>query len=112
MRQEMDMSYAKIKNISLLGNSKNNLIMRQRFAIKMLALTQKKTIFLNMDETWIDSSDYRRMKWRPKHSTNSMPIVQLQPRISMIIAMDTLGNVYLTLTQSNTTTQIIEIYLR
>jgi len=78
----------------------------------MLGLTQKKTIFLNMDETWIDSSDYRRMKWRPKHSTNSMPIVQLHPRISMIIAMDTLGNVYLSLTQVNTTNQVMEIYLR
>ena len=57
-----------------------------------------------MDESWIDSSDYRRMKWRPRYSTNSLPIVQLQPRITMIIALDTLGNVYLTLTQANTTT--------
>ena len=106
----MDMSYTKIKNISLRGNSTNNLIMRQRFAIKMLALTQKKTVFLNIDETWLDTSDYRRMKWRPKYSTNSIPIVQLNPRISMIVAMDTLGSVYLSLTQANTTTQVIEIY--
>ena len=64
----------------------------------MLGLTQKKTIFLNIDETWIDSSDYRRRKWRPKYSTNSVPILQLQPRISMFIGLDTLGNVYLSLT--------------
>ena len=106
------MSYTKIKSISLRANSVNNLILRQRFAIKMLSITQKKTIFLNIDETWLDTSDYRRMKWRPKYSTNSMPIVQLAPRISMIVAMDTLGSVYLTLTQANTTTQVIEIYLR
>ena len=54
MSKDLDMSYARIKNISLRGNSVNNLIMRQRFAIKMLALTQKKTIFINMDETWLD----------------------------------------------------------
>ena len=112
MSQDLDMSYTKIKSISLRGNSVNNLILRQRFAIKMLSLTQKKTIFLNIDETWLDTSDYRRMKWRPKYSTNSMPIVQLAPRISMIVAMDTLGSVYLTLTQANTTTSVIEIYLR
>ena len=112
MSKDLDMSYARIKNISLRGNSVNNLIMRQRFAIKMLSLTQKKTIFINMDETWLDQSDYRRMKWRPKHSTNSMPIVQLAPRISMLVALDTLGNVYLSLTQSNSNNQIMEIFFR
>ena len=78
--------------------SKNNLFLRQRFAIKWISVTQKKTIFLNIDETWLDMSDFRRMKWRPKHSTNSNPIVQIWPRISMIIGIDTLGNVYFSLT--------------
>ena len=112
MSKDMDMSYARIKKISLMGNSPNNLIMRQRFAIKMLAITQKKTIFLNMDETWLDASDYRRMKWRPKHSTNSMPIVQLAPRISMLVAMDTNGHEYLSLIQSNSNAQIMELFFR
>ena len=112
MSKDLDMSYARIKNISLHGNSTNNLVMRQRFAVKMLSLTTKKTIFLNMDETWLDASDYRRMRWRPKHSTNSMPIVQLAPRISMLVAMDTLGNVYLSLTQTNSNNQMMELFFR
>ena len=112
MSKEMDMSYARIKNISLHGNSPNNLIMRQRFAIKMLALTNKKTIFLNMDETWLDASDYRRMKWKAKDSTNSMPIVQLAPRISMLVAIDTNGKIYLSLVQSNSNVQVMEIFFR
>ena len=98
MSKDLDMSYARIKNISLHGNSVKNLVMRQRFAIKMLALSSKKTVFISMDESWIDCADYRRFRWRPKYATNSQPIVQLQPRISMLVAIDTLGNIWLSLT--------------
>ena len=94
----MDMSFRKIKKVSLHSNSDSNLILRQRFAIKLISLTQKKTVFINIDESWLDMSDYRRMKWRPKHSTNSYPIVIVQPRISIIAGIDTLGNVYFSLT--------------
>ena len=36
MRNDMDMSYTKMKNASLHANSNTNLILRQRFAIKLL----------------------------------------------------------------------------
>ena len=101
MTKEMDMHYSKMKNISLHANSHTNLILRQRYAIKLLELSKKKTIIVNIDETWLDASDYRRFRWKPKHYSNSNPIVQVAPRISMILCMDTLGNVYLSLTQSN-----------
>ena len=101
MQNEMDMSFRKIVKIGIHSNSVKNLFLRQRFAVKWLSLTQKKTIFLNIDETWLDMSDFRRMKWRPKYSTNSNPIVMVWPRISMIVGVDTLGNVYVSLTQSN-----------
>ena len=58
LKEQLNMSYRKIKKISLHSNSETNLILRQRFAIKFLALTQKKTVFLNIDETWLDMSDY------------------------------------------------------
>jgi len=57
-------------------------------------------------------SDFRKMKWRPKHSTNSNPIVVIWPRISMIVGIDTLGNVYASLTQSNSNSQIMECFFR
>ena len=56
----MDMSYSKIKKMSLQANSINNLILRQRWAIKFLELSKKRTIFLNIDETWLDVSFYKR----------------------------------------------------
>ena len=106
------MSFRKITKIALQANSINNLFLRQRFAIKLISITSKKIIFLNIDETWLDMSDFRRMKWRPKYSTNSNPVVMIQPRISMILGMDTLGNVYVSLTQSNSNSQIMECFFR
>ena len=77
LNKEMDMSYRKINKIALQANSSNNLFLRQRFAIKWLSITQKKTIFINIDETWLDMSDYRRMKWKPKYQSNSNPVVMM-----------------------------------
>ncbi len=53
---------------------------------------------INIDETVISSVDYRRKKWRQHGTTNSIPTKQINPRISLIAAMDTEGLVYLSLT--------------
>ena len=54
--------------------------------------------FLNIDETWLGMSDFRRMKWRDKGTSNSVPTVVMAPRISMIVGVDTNGNSFVTLT--------------
>ena len=46
-------------------------------------------------------SDFRRMKWRVKGCTNSIPTLSISPRISMIFGMDSTGAVYFSLTQAN-----------
>ena len=63
MKDELGMRFRKIKTVSLHSNSEKNIVLRQRWAIEFLALTRKKKIFLNIDETWIGMSDFRRMKW-------------------------------------------------
>ena len=98
MKKELDMSYQKIVKTAIHANSEKNIFLRKRFAIKFLSMSNKNKIFLNIDETWLDMSDFRRRKWRPKYSTNSNPVFMVWPRISMIIGIDTLGNVYFTLT--------------
>ena len=63
MKEELGMRYRKIKTVSLHSNSEKNLVLRQRWAIEFLNLARKKKIFLNVDETWLGMSDFRRMKW-------------------------------------------------
>ena len=60
------------------------------------ALRGKYTTVINVDETWLGMTDFRRMKWREKGTTNSVPAKQVASRISMIVAFDTKGSVFLT----------------
>ena len=63
MREELGMRFRKIKTVSLHSNSEKNLVLRQRWALEFLAQARKKKVFLNIDETWLGMSDFRRMKW-------------------------------------------------
>ena len=98
MTKEMGMSYRKILKASYHSNSNQNLILRQQWALKFLEMWEAGYTFLNIDETWLGMSDYRRMKWREHGTTNSVPTVLLSPRISMIVGVDSLGNSFVTLT--------------
>ena len=73
MKQELGMRYRKIKTVSLHSNSERNLVLRQRWALEFLAQARKKKVFINIDETWLGMSDFRRMKWqcpKPQNPNN------------------------------------------
>ena len=112
MSQELGMSYRKIHAVSLHANSEKNRILRQRFAIELFRVIREKKVILNVDETWLGMSDFRRMKWRVKGTSNSVPSLQLVPRVSMIVGLDSRGAVYLSLVQANSNSKIIEIFLQ
>jgi hypothetical protein len=112
MKQELGMKYKKIAPISWKANSPRNLILRQQFALSLLtALRGKYTTVINVDETWLGMTDFRRMKWRERGDSNSVPKKQVVPRISIIVGLDTQCSVFITLVQSNSNSKIMEIYL-
>ena len=67
---------------------------------------------LNIDETWLGMSDFRRMKWRVKGTTNSVAHLVIAPRISMIAGLDSRGQVYLSLIQSNSNASVMRIFFQ
>ena len=72
MKNDFGMSYKKVTSISIHANSPKNLVCRQQFVLKFLeALLADKTI-LNVDETWLGMSDFRRRKWRVHDDFNSV----------------------------------------
>ena len=101
MRDELDMRYRKIKTVSLHSNSEKNLVLRQRWALEFLNQARRKKVFINIDETWLGMSDFRRMKWQKPGTTNSVPKIEITPRVTMILGLDTLGNIYVALAQAN-----------
>ena len=112
MHRDCDLRYRKIKPMSIHGNCAKNLVLRQQFALEFIKFSTQKKVLLNVDETWLGMADFRKMKWRLKDSTNSVPILQMQPRISMIVVIDNLVNIYLSLTQGNSNSQMMDLFFR
>ena len=67
----------------------------------MIELLSKGFNILNCDETWLGMTDFRRSKWQVIGSTNSISKKLMVPRVTMILGLDTFGNVYMSLLQSN-----------
>ena len=94
LKEDHDMSYRKILILSPNQNSDQNLILRQQWAIVYLGILKNKKRIINIDESWVSLTDFRRFIWAPKHTPHSLPKKTVQPRISMIMALDNFGEVY------------------
>lgn len=71
----------------------------------------KNKIILNIDETWLGTSDFRRRKWMFRVDNPTVAQMYIAPRVSMISALDTNGEVYFSLLQVNTNTKAMSIFL-
>ena len=97
MREQLGMRYRKIVPVSMKTNSERNLVLRQQFAQQLIRLLNAGKRILNIDQTWLGMSDFRRRKWQAPGTTNSMPKKAMLPRITMFCGLDTNGNTYLSL---------------
>ena len=73
MRDDLGMRYKKIKAASLHANSVKNLVLRQQFGLKLLEQLEEKKTILNVDQSWLGITDFRRQKWCPANGHNSVP---------------------------------------
>jgi hypothetical protein len=88
------------------------LILRQQWAIVYLGILKSKKRVINIDESWVGQMDFTRQIWAPKYTTHSIPIKQVKPRISMIMALDNFGEVYASFTQVNTDSKVMSMYIK
>ena len=110
MHHHMGMRYKKVKATSWQANSNRSLILRQQFAKSFLNQDLHKKNIINIDETWLGMSDFRRMKWTFLGRPNSVAKKQMQPRVSMITALDTRGSIYISLLQANSNSNVMEMF--
>ena len=106
------MRYRKITKINWTQNSMGNLVLRQQWALKWLELMKHPKTIINVDESWINELYFKRMKWRVPGTTNSVTTKQVASRISLIMALDTEGIIYACLTQVNTDSKLMTLYLK
>ena len=72
MKKHMDMSYKKMISVSLHINSPKNLILRQRYALELVALLNDGKRIINVDESFLGMTDFRRRKWVLKGQASSI----------------------------------------
>ena len=66
---------------------------------------------VNIDESWIAESDYRRCRWVTKGEDNSLAERAVGHRVNMIVAVSSQGHVWLALTQCNTDENVMQMFL-
>jgi hypothetical protein len=110
-RHKMLLKYKRVKLIPYLANTGKSLVLRQQFAMVMLDLLQQGKRILNIDETWLNTTSFHRRKWRQHGTTNSVRTDIVTPRVSLILGFDSVGESYVALTQVNTDSRVMQLYL-
>ena len=111
LKQDYGMSYRLMKKAAYQGNSQRCLVTRMLYAKKMLSLLEEGKRIINIDETWLPHLDFRNRKWRQRGQPNTMSTKSLTPKVNMIAALDTSGGLYLSLTQQNTDTDVMLMFM-
>ena len=97
MRDLLGMRYTKMINSAPQSNVERSRVLRQLCSLKLLQVLRTTKRCINIDETEVDRLDFRRRVWQQKGVSNTMPVKRVRPRVTMIAAMDTHGEVYVSL---------------
>ena len=91
------MKFKRIKKIAYQANPDRCLVLRQEFAKRALKMLFQGKTFLNIDESFLTETDFRRMIWRSKGTANQLKARQVTPRIAIIAAVSSHNDIYLAL---------------
>ena len=66
---------------------------------------------INIDESWVPQTDFRRRCWNVRGGTNSMVDRVLGHKVNIIVAVSSEGPVWLAQTQCNTEENVMQMFL-
>ena len=93
-------------------NCDRSLVLRQQFSDKLLHWLLVRPRLINIDESWLGMTDFRRTKWLPREVPRTAEKAFVSPRLSFIVALDSHGEVYWALNQANTDENVTRLFLR
>ena len=113
LKQDFNMSYRKVTKLAPQQNSTQNICLRAVWAKEYLSLLQRqKSRVINIDESLLNQGEYYNRIWADKRNPASVKMKSINPRISLIMALDSDGNIYSCVTQVNTTSTVMKYYLQ
>ena len=72
MKDNFQMRYRKIKRTAATCNSLKNIMLRHHYAKFLTNILLEGKRVLNIDESWIGATDFRRQKWSRKSEPDSI----------------------------------------
>ena len=111
LKYELDYSYRRASEVPVQSNTTRCLVMRQRYALRMLELLKDGQRIINVDESWLNQTNFQRKVWAQKSRPASVNNKSVAPRISLIAALDTDGQAFYGLTQVNTDQYVMMVFL-
>ena len=112
MRDQLDLRFRHLKPSAPQTNTVRSLALRQQFSFRLINWAQTRPRLINIDETWLNMSDFRRTAWIPKWNPLTKPVKPMSPRISLLVALDNHGELYYALNQGNTNKEVMCLFLR
>ena len=68
----MGMSYRKVRKLPVQVNLPRCVILRQQYALEMIALLGSGKRIIQVDETWLNETNFDRSLWQPKNVVKSI----------------------------------------
>ena len=78
----------------------------------MLPLMEQGKRIINVDETWLNETNFTRKIWCPTTSSGSFNLRTVSPSLSMITALDTCGRVFFSLSHAATDQDTFMLFLK
>jgi len=72
LKKELGLGYRIAKKVPIQCNSERCLVLRQQYALKMLELLGGKDRCINIDESWLNETNFTRKMWCPGDAAATM----------------------------------------
>ena len=72
LKKELGLGYRRARQVPIQGNSERCLVLRQQYSLKMLALLEEGTRIINVDESWLNDTNFTRKIWCPADAAGTI----------------------------------------
>ena len=111
LHNDLGFRYKKLKKVPYHGNSTRCLLLRQHYAKFILGELSNGIRCINIDQSFLNDTCFIYRGWKRRGQVHTINESAVTPRISLLMAVDTSGRIYLSLTQVNTDAKVFMMFM-
>ena len=86
-------------------------MLRHLYAKKVFELLQTGARLFSIDESWVNDLSWNQRQWHMRGARNSVSKKKVTPRLSLLVAIDDHGSMYMSMTQVNTDHDVFQLFV-